>query len=93
MLSMARALMQDPQLLLLDEPSLGLSPKIMKQLFIKVKEINGQGVTIMIVEQNVRQALAIADKVFVLDDGKIVLSGTKKILSNKRIEKIYLGGR
>ncbi len=93
MLAIGRALMQDPQLLLLDEPSLGLSPKIMKDLFRKIKEINGEGVTVMIVEQNVKQASAIADKVFVLEDGKIALSGNKKILDGKRIEKIYLGGR
>ena len=92
MLAIGRALMQDPQLLLLDEPSLGLAPKIMKELFRKIKEINEEGVTIMIVEQNAKQATAIADKIFVLEDGKVALSGDKKLLKNKRIEKIYLGG-
>jgi branched-chain amino acid transport system ATP-binding protein len=92
MLAIGRALMQDPQLLLLDEPSLGLAPKIMKELFRKIKEINDEGVTIMIVEQNAKQATRIADKIFVLEDGKVALSGGKNILKDKRIEKIYLGG-
>ena len=93
MLAIGRALMQDPQLLLLDEPSLGLAPKIMKDLFKKIVEINEEGVTIIIVEQNARQATKIADKIFVLEDGKIALSGNRGILKDKRIEKIYLGGR
>jgi len=93
MLAIGRALMQDPQLLLLDEPSLGLAPKIMKDLFRKIEEINEGGVAIIIVEQNARQATKVADKIFVLEDGKIALSGNKNILKDKRIEKIYLGGR
>ena len=93
MLAIGRALMQDPQLLLLDEPSLGLAPKVMKELFRKIKEINQEGVTIMMVEQNAKQATAIADRIFVLEDGKVALSGDKKLLKDKRIEKIYLGGR
>ncbi len=93
MLAIGRALMQDPQLLLLDEPSLGLAPKIMKELFRKIKEINEEGVTIMMVEQNARQATKIADRIFVLEDGKLALSGGKNLLKDKRIEHIYLGGR
>ena len=93
MLAIGRALMQDPQLLLLDEPSLGLAPKIMKELFKKIEEINKEGVAIMMVEQNARQATKIADRIFVLEDGKIALSGDKNILKDKRIGKIYLGGR
>ncbi|MBI3035576.1 ABC transporter ATP-binding protein [Candidatus Woesearchaeota archaeon] len=93
MLAVGRALMQDPQLLLLDEPSLGLAPKIMKELFRKIIEINQEGATIMIVEQNAKQATKIADKIYVLEDGKVALSGDKNILKDKRIEKIYLGGR
>lgn len=93
MLAIGRALMQDPQLLLLDEPSLGLAPKIMKELFKKIVEINEEGVTIMIVEQNAKQATSIANKIFILEDGKVALSGDKNILKDKRIEKIYLGGR
>ena len=92
MLAIGRALMQDPQLLLLDEPSLGLAPKIMKALFRKIKEINEEGVTVMIVEQNARQATKIADKIFVLEDGKVALSGDKSLLKTKKIQHIYLGG-
>ena len=93
MLAIGRALMQDPQLLLLDEPSLGLAPKIMKELFKKIQEINKEGVTIMIVEQNAKQATAIADKIFVLEEGKVALSGNKSLLKTKKIQHIYLGGR
>ena len=93
MLAIGRALMQDPQLLLLDEPSLGLAPKVMKELFKKIKQINEEGVTIVIVEQNAKQATKIADRIFVLEDGKVALSGGKNILKEKRIKKIYLGGR
>ena len=92
MLAIGSALMQEPQLLLLDEPSLGLAPKVMKELFKKIKEINEEGVTILMVEQNAKQATAIADKIFVLEDGKIALSGNNSILKNKKIEQIYLGG-
>ena len=93
MLAIGRALMQDPQLLLLDEPSLGLAPKIMKELFCKIREINDEGVTIMIVEQNAKQATAIADKIFVLEEGRVALSGDKSLLKSKKIQHIYLGGR
>jgi len=92
MLAIGRALMQDPQLLLLDEPSLGLAPRIMKELFKKVQQINDEGVTIMIVEQNAKQATKIADKIFVLEDGKVALSGDKLLLKTKKIQHIYLGG-
>ena len=92
MLAIGRALMQDPRLLLLDEPSLGLAPKIMKELFRKIKEINDKGVTIMMVEQNAKQATAIADRIFVLEDGKVALSGDKSLLKTKKIQHIYLGG-
>ncbi len=92
MLAIGRALMQDPQLLLLDEPSLGLAPRIMKELFKKIKEINDEGVTIIVVEQNAKQATQIADKIFVLEDGKVALSGNKSLLKTKKIQHIYLGG-
>ena len=92
MLAIGRALMQDPRLLLLDEPSLGLAPKIMKGLFRKIKESNDKGVTIMVVEQNAKQATAIADRIFVLEDGKVALSGNKSLLKTKKIQHIYLGG-
>lgn len=92
MLAIARGLMQDPQLLLLDEPSLGLAPKIMKELFQKIKDINKEGCAILMVEQNARAATAIADHIFVLEEGKVALKGTKKLLRDPRIKQIYLGG-
>ena len=92
MLAICRALMHKPKLLLLDEPSLGLAPKVMKELFRKIKEINEEGVTIIMVEQNARQATAIADKIFVLEDGKIALKGGKEILESEMLHHIYLGG-
>ncbi len=92
MLAIGRALMQDPQLLLLDEPSLGLAPRIMKGLFRKIKEINGEGVTILMVEQNARQATKIADRIFVMEEGKVVLSGDNGLLKSRKIQHIYLGG-
>jgi len=93
LLAIARALIQNPKVLLLDEPSLGLSPKAMKEVFEKVKEINKEGVTVSIVEQNAKQAVSIADRVYVLEDGRVALTGGKEILENKKIKDIYLGGR
>lgn len=92
MLAMARGLMQDPQLLLLDEPSLGLAPKIMKDLFKRIQAINAEGCTILMVEQNAKAACAIADQIFVLEEGKVALHGDKKLLNDPRIKHIYLGG-
>jgi len=93
MLAIARALMQNPELLLLDEPSLGLSPKAQKEIFEIIKEINKEGIAIIIVEQNAKKAIEIANKTYVLEDGKIVLQGGKEILKNKKIKEIYFGGR
>ncbi|MFH1828290.1 MAG: ABC transporter ATP-binding protein [Nanoarchaeota archaeon] len=93
MLAIGRALIQNPQLLLLDEPSLGLSPKAMKEVFEKIKEINNEGVSVIIVEQNAKQAVEIADRTYILEDGKIALRGGKEILKDKRIKNIYFGGR
>jgi branched-chain amino acid transport system ATP-binding protein len=93
MLAMGRALMQDPQLLLLDEPSLGLSPKMMKEIFDKIIEINKEGTAILIVEQNAKKAMSIAHRTYVLEDGKVALTGGKDIVKNPKIRKIYLGGR
>ncbi|MDD5148342.1 MAG: ABC transporter ATP-binding protein [Candidatus ainarchaeum sp.] len=93
MLAIARALMQNSELLLLDEPSLGLSPKMMKEVFEKIVEINREGIGIIIVEQNAKQAIKIAHSTFVLEDGKIALQGGKEIVHNKKIKEIYLGGR
>jgi len=93
MLAIARALIQDPELLLLDEPSLGLAPKVMKEIFEKIKEINKQGISIIIVEQNAKKAVEIANRTYILEDGEIALKGGKEILENPRIKSIYLGGR
>lgn len=92
-LSIARALMQNPKLLLLDEPSLGLSPKATKDIFEVIKKLNKEGISIIIVEQNAKKAVEIADKTYVLEDGKIALSGGKEILKNEKIRDIYFGGR
>jgi branched-chain amino acid transport system ATP-binding protein len=92
MLAIARALVQNPQLLLLDEPSLGLSPKSMAEVFEKIIEINKEGTSIVIVEQNAKQAVKIADKTYILENGQIALTGGKEILKNKKIKNIYFGG-
>jgi branched-chain amino acid transport system ATP-binding protein len=91
MLAIGRALVQDPELLLLDEPSLGLAPKVMKEVFEKIVEINREGVSVLIVEQNARQALEIANRTFVFDNGKVVLTGGKEILDDPQIRQIYFG--
>jgi len=92
MLAIARGLMQDPQLLLLDEPSLGLAPKTMKEIFEKIQEINKEGTAIIMVEQNAKAACEIADHIYVLEEGKIALHGDKKIMKSEKIKNIYLGG-
>ncbi len=93
MLAMSRALMSKPKLLLLDEPSMGLAPLLVREIFDIIKEINEQGTTILLVEQNARMALSIADRAYVLESGQIVLSGTGKELSeSEEIKKAYLGG-
>jgi branched-chain amino acid transport system ATP-binding protein len=92
-LALGRALMQNPSLLLLDEPSLGLSPKLQKELFKTIKELKKDGISVLVVEQNAKKAIEIADKTYLLEDGKIVLSGGKDILKHKKIKNVYLGGR
>jgi len=92
MLSIGRALIQDPELMLLDEPSLGLAPKAMKEVFEKVLEIKKTGVTIIIVEQNAKQAVNISDRTYVLENGEIALKGGKEILEHEKIKKVYFGG-
>ena len=92
MLAIARALMGKPRLLLLDEPSMGLAPLIVRQIFDIVREINSTGVTVLIVEQNAAQALALANRGYVLETGEVVLSGTgKDLLADDRIRAAYLG--
>lgn len=93
MLAMGRALMAKPKIMLLDEPSMGLSPLLVKEIFSIIKNINAQGVTILLVEQNAKMALSIASKAYVLESGKIVLSGTgEQLLNSEDIKKAYLGG-
>ena len=91
MLAIGRALMQSPKILLLDEPSLGLSPKSMMEIFDKIKEINEAGVTVIIVEQNAKQAVKIANRTYILESGKVALHGGKEILKDKRGKDIYFG--
>lgn len=93
MLCIARALMRRPSVLLLDEPSLGLSPKLVKTIFRLVERIRDDGVSVLIVEQNARAALQIADRAAVVDDGRIVLEGAAgDLASDPRIVEAYLGG-
>ena len=93
MLAMGRALMSKPQLLLLDEPSMGLAPLLVKQIFEIIVEINSLGTTILLVEQNARMALSVASRAYVLETGKIVLSGdAKELMESDEIQKAYLGG-
>tara|TARA_Y100000310_G_scaffold334233_1_gene413543 strand:- start:73481 stop:74185 length:705 start_codon:yes stop_codon:yes gene_type:complete len=91
MLSIARALMLEPELLLLDEPSLGLAPNMMVNIFRTIKEINKTGTTIVLVEQNAHMALEICDKAYVLEQGKIALSGGSEIAKKKQVKELYLG--
>jgi len=93
MLAMGRALMSQPELLLLDEPSMGLAPILVKQIFSIIKEINASGTTILLVEQNAHMALSIANRAYVLETGKIVLSGdSKELAASEEVRKAYLGG-
>lgn len=93
MLALGRALMQSPSLLMLDEPSLGLSPKLQKELFIMLKKLKEDGISLMIVEQNAKKAIEIADRTYLLEDGKIALTGNKDIIKHQKIKQVYLGGR
>ena len=93
MLAMGRALMSNPKVLLLDEPSMGLSPLLVKEIFEIIKEINKAGTTVFVVEQNAKMALEIANRAYVMETGKIVLSGTgKELISSREVSKAYLGG-
>ncbi len=93
MLAMGRALMSKPKVLLLDEPSMGLSPLLVKEIFAIIKEINKAGTTVFVVEQNAKMALEIANRAYVMETGKIVLSGTgEELISSSEVQKAYLGG-
>jgi len=93
MLAMGRALMSHPKLLMLDEPSMGLSPLLVDQVFEIIKDINKEGTTILLVEQNAGKSLAISDKAYVMENGQIVLSGTgHELLGSELVQKAYLGG-
>jgi branched-chain amino acid transport system ATP-binding protein len=92
MVAIGRGLMSNPRLLILDEPSLGLSPLLVEQMFDLIKRINSKGLTILLVEQNVMQSLTIADRAYVIDEGKVSLSGTAEDLrNNAELKKSYLG--
>ena len=93
MLAMGRALMSMPKLLLLDEPSMGLAPIFIQEIFDIIQEIQKQGTTVLLVEQNANKALAISDRAYVLETGKVVLSGTgKELAASDEVRKAYLGG-
>ncbi|GAF39238.1 branched-chain amino acid transport ATP-binding protein LivF [Agrilactobacillus composti DSM 18527 = JCM 14202] len=93
MLAMGRALMAAPKLLLLDEPSMGLAPIFINEIFDIIESIKKQGTTVLLIEQNAAKALSIADRGYVLSVGKIVLSGTgQELLNNAEVKKAYLGG-
>lgn len=93
MLAMGRALMAKPKILLLDEPSMGLAPILVKEIFNIVEDINKKGTTVLLIEQNARMALSVAHRAYVMETGKIVLSGTgKELAESEEIQKAYLGG-
>lgn len=92
MLAIARGLMSRPSLLMLDEPSLGLMPKLVTLVFDTIKRINAEGTTILLVEQNVREALELADRAYILQTGNITLEGTgTELLETDLVRKAYLG--
>ena len=93
MLAIGRGLMSQPRLLLLDEPSMGLAPLLVKEIFSIIKEINASGTTILLVEQNANMALSIAHQAYVLETGRIILSGpAKELMESEEVRKAYLGG-
>lgn len=93
MLAMGRALMSNPKMLLLDEPSMGLAPIIVKDIFEIIKSCNDEGMTVLLVEQNAKMALSISNRAYVLETGKIVMSGdADKLLNDDNVKKAYLGG-
>ena len=92
MLAVGRALMSRPQMMMLDEPSLGLAPLVVQDIFKIIQEINRQGVTVLLIEQNANMALKIADYAYVLETGNITMSGTgAELLADDRVKEAYLG--
>ena len=92
MLAMGRALMSYPKTILMDEPSMGLSPKLVKEIFSIIRKLHEQGITILLVEQNAKMALSIADRAYVLETGRITMEGdAKELLNNEQVRKAYLG--
>lgn len=92
MLATARALMSNPRLVMMDEPSMGLAPILVQEIFAIIQEINAQGTTVLLVEQNANMALSIAHRAYVLETGKVVLSGdAKELLDNEEVKRAYLG--
>jgi len=92
MLATARALMSAPRLLMMDEPSMGLAPILVQEIFSIIQELNRQGTTVLLVEQNAKMALSIADRAYVLETGRVVLSGAaKELLDNEEVRRAYLG--
>ena len=92
MLAMGRALMSHPKTILMDEPSMGLSPKLVKEIFSIIRKLHEHGITILLVEQNAKMALSIADRAYVLETGRITMEGdAKELLNNEQVRKAYLG--
>jgi len=92
MLSISRALLSKPRILMLDEPSLGLAPRIVQQIFQIIQKLNSEGMTILLVEQNARMALRVSHRAYVLETGKVRISGEgKSLLENPEIQASYLG--
>ena len=92
MLAVGRAMMSKPKMILMDEPSMGLSPLLVKEIFAIIREVNRQGITILLVEQNAKMALAISDRAYVLETGTITIAGdAKELLNDPRVKKAYLG--
>ncbi len=91
-LALGRALIQKPAVIIMDEPSIGLSPILQKELFEMIKSLSQEGITLLIVEQNAKKAIEISDKIYLLEGGQVALEGGKEILKKKKIREVYLGG-
>lgn len=92
MLAVGRALMSNPRIILMDEPSMGLSPLLVREIFHIIQEVHKQGITVLLVEQNAKMALSIADRAYVLETGRISMSGgAKELLNDEKVKKAYLG--